>query len=549
MMNKLFPIFSLLLSFQMMVPTLAQGAENNPKAVKHIDNGGSGAFKSVAVSEETLPGFVVYRPQDLYWAATREKALPILIWGNGACVDTSIDYERMLIELASKGYMVVAVGDIQFEKKDRKDNHTSSDMLAQAIDWVKTQAADKKSIYYGNVDTTKIAAAGHSCGGAQVLANAANPDIKTCLILNAGMGDIEMAGASKESLTKLHTPMLYLTGGPEDVAYNNAQFDYERINHVPVVYADMSTAGHGGTYWQPGGGDFGRMVEAWLDWNLKDKEENKRIFIQGDLSSFPGWTIKSKGYPNDVKEVWIKNGDRKIFGIESAPKTKGKKGVAIISHGFNGTHHFGRDYFDTLNGLGYTVYTFDFPCGGIHSSSDNNTMKMSVIDEKNDLKSIVRHYLQQPDTDKDRIVLIGESQGGFVSAIAASELKDTVSNLVLVYPALCIPDDWNNRYKTEAEIPDTTNMWNVLLGRNFFMELRDFDVYSTICRYEGPVQIIHGSKDPIVPLSYSEKAMKLYKNAHIGVIPGAGHGFNPEQRAVSNRFVKEFLEATAVPRQ
>ena len=548
-MNKLFPIFSLLLSFQMMVPTLAQGAENNPKAVKHIDNGGSGAFKSVAVSEETLPGFVVYRPQDLYWAATREKALPILIWGNGACVDTSIDYERMLIELASKGYMVVAVGDIQFEKKDRKDNHTSSDMLAQAIDWVKTQAADKKSIYYGNVDTTKIAAAGHSCGGAQVLANAANPDIKTCLILNAGMGDIEMAGASKESLTKLHTPMLYLTGGPEDVAYNNAQFDYERINHVPVVYADMSTAGHGGTYWQPGGGDFGRMVETWLDWNLKDKEENKRIFIQGDLSSFPGWTIKSKGYPNDVKEVWIKNGDRKIFGIESAPKTKGKKGVAIISHGFNGTHHFGRDYFDTLNGLGYTVYTFDFPCGGIHSSSDNNTMKMSVIDEKNDLKSIVRHYLQQPDTDKDRIVLIGESQGGFVSAIAASELKDTVSNLVLVYPALCIPDDWNNRYKTEAEIPDTTNMWNVLLGRNFFMELRDFDVYSTICRYEGPVQIIHGSKDPIVPLSYSEKAMKLYKNAHIGVIPGAGHGFNPEQRAVSNRFVKEFLEATAVPRQ
>ncbi len=34
---------------------------------------------------------------------------------------------------------------------------------------------------------------------------------------------------------------------------------------------------------------------------------------------------------------------------------------AIVSHGFNGTHHFGRDYFDTLNKLGYAVYTFDFP--------------------------------------------------------------------------------------------------------------------------------------------------------------------------------------------
>lgn len=74
------------------------------------------------------------------------------------------------------------------------------------------------------------------------------------------------------------------------------------------------------------------------------------------------------------------------------------------------------------------------------------------------------------------------------------------------------------------------------------MEIRDLDVYQTICGYEGPVQIIHGSKDRIVPLGYSEEAMKRYHNAHLGVIPGAGHGFNPEERAVSNKFVKEFLE-------
>ncbi len=535
-------LVSLALTLILANPCQIKGADNKPAAVKHIDNGGSGLLKAVAVSEKSLPGFVVYRPQDLYWAATREKALPVLIWCNGACVDTSIDYERMLIDLASKGYVVVAIGDMQLRKGDRKDGRTSSVMVEQAIEWVKSRAADKESEYYGNIDPSRIAAAGHSCGGAQVLANAGSPDIKTCLILNAGMGDIEMAGASAKSLSSLHAPVLYLTGGPDDVAYKNARLDYDRISHVPVSYADMASAGHGGTYGQPAGGDFGRMVEAWLDWNLKGRQENKRIFVDGDLSSFPGWTIKSKGYHSNVKDLWINNGERKIFGVKSEPQGDGKKGVAIVSHGFNGTHHFARDYFDTLNGLGYTVYAFDFPCGSLYSRSDNNTVNMSVIDEKNDLKAVVRHFLDKPDTDKERMVLIGESQGGFVSALAAAELKDTVSSLVLIYPAFCIPDNWSERYKTEEEIPDTTNLWNVPLGKRFFTEIRDFDVYGTITGYEGPVQIIHGSKDPIVPLGYSEEAMKRYKNAHLGVIPGAGHGFKPEERAVSNEFVREFLE-------
>lgn len=245
---------------------------------------------------------------------------------------------------------------------------------------------------------------------------------------------------------------------------------------------------------------------------------------------------------DNVREHWIENGNRHIYGIESVPQANGKKGVAVISHGFNGTHHFGRDYFETLNNLGYIIYTFDFPNGSVNSRSDNNTMEMSIIDEKNDLKAIVHHYLNRPDIDRNRVVLIGESQGGLVSALAAGELKDTVSNLVLVYPALCIPDNWNERYKTVEEIPDTTYLWNVPMGRRFFEEIRNLDVYGSITGYEGPVQIIHGSKDPIVPLSYSEEAMKRYKNAHIGVIPGAGHGFNPQERAISNIFVKEFLE-------
>ena len=263
----------------------------------------------------------------------------------------------------------------------------------------------------------------------------------------------------------------------------------------------------------------------------------------------PGVSLGQPEQVNDesgdytTSDLTVTRGNRKIVGTLCMPATQGKKKVAIVSHGFNGTGHFAKDYYSTLANLGYMVYGFDFPCGSLYSRSDANTMNMSILDEKDDVKALVCYFQKRNDVDKENIVLIGESQGGFVSALAAAELgKETISKLVLIYPALCIPDNWNSRYKTVEEIPDTTRLWNVPLGRRFFLELRDFDVYGTITKYDGPVQIIHGSKDAIVPVSYAEEAMKRYVNAHLGVIPGAGHGFKPHERIVSNIFVREFLE-------
>lgn len=244
------------------------------------------------------------------------------------------------------------------------------------------------------------------------------------------------------------------------------------------------------------------------------------------------------------QELIIPDGGGSIYGVTSPPSTlrKGqKRGVAIVCHGFNGTHHFGKDYFRTLNELGYMVYTFDFPCGSVYSRSDNNTMNMSIIDEKESLKNIVQFFRKQKDIDKHNIILIAESQGGLVSALAASELKRQIRALVLIYPAFCIPDNWNDRYPTVESIPDTTRVWNVPVGRRFFLETRNMHPYELISTYTGPVLIVHGDKDNIVPLSYSEKLVGIYKCATLKVIPDAGHGFSSEQRKVSNRFVHEFL--------
>ena len=161
---------------------------------------------------------------------------------------------------------------------------------------VQRQQSSQCLSYYNKIDTEKIAAAGHSCGGAQVLANAADPRLKTYVILNAGMGRMTMADASAKSLKNLHAPILYIVGGKSDVAWANAQMDYKAIKRVPVVLADNTRSGHGGTYDQPNGGDNSKMVRAWLDWQLKEKKENETLFIKGDLTDYNDWTIMNKNF-------------------------------------------------------------------------------------------------------------------------------------------------------------------------------------------------------------------------------------------------------------
>ena len=83
------------------------------------------------------------------------------------------------------------------------------------------------------------------------------------------------------------------------------------------------------------------------------------------------------------KELWIQNGERSIYGVLSKPESAGKRQpVAIISHGFNGTHHYGRTYFETLNALGYQAYVFDFPCGPVLGLSGTRTASVSAAAAK-----------------------------------------------------------------------------------------------------------------------------------------------------------------------
>lgn len=518
---------------------------------KTIDNGGSGAYKAEAREEKTFRDAVIYKPIDMKVAA-KEGKLPVLVWANGGCNDTSLPHERMLNEVASHGYVVIALGSMQQRIDDRPLKKSPNEQMVQAMDWIAKQASKKSSEFHDVVDVEKIAVAGQSCGGAQALVASSDARVKTTVMVNSGMGDMEMSGASRESLSRLHAPILYMPGGEGDVAYGNAVKDYARIDHVFVAFANHLTAGHGGDFDQPYGGSFARMLTAWLDWQLKGNTDCGDIFLKNQLDQFPEWTMRSKesmkGFVNEpfaVMEVHCtKHKNQNIFGKLYLPHNgQAKKPIAILAHGYNSSFHETEAYAQTLAMNGIAAYIFDFCGGAVKSRSEGKTTEMSVFTEADDVAAIVETVKTWDFVDTDRMALLGCSQGGLVAAIASSQMPEAFKAVVLVYPALMIAEHAVNVHPKEAITSETgVEVMGMPLSHIYYDQLVGYKVFDEMKKYQGNVMIVYGDKDPIAAGDYMERARQTYRSCEVNVVPNGAHGFPASITHVkANEHIVKFL--------
>jgi hypothetical protein len=284
-------------SISIMCSVSAQNSDQPP--IRTVEDGGTGAYSAIMYTDSSLSTHTIFRPKDLSKFGKKNK-LPIIAWGNGACANSPWEHINFLSEVASHGFLVIAIGSMPKEGEKGGGKSTSS-QLTDAINWAIEQNDNKSSVFYRKIDTSKIAVSGMSCGGLQTLEAAPDSRVKTAIVCNSGIlgnpggGFPGMPALTKEHLLKLHTPTLYLLGGEKDIAYNNGMDDYSKINHVPVFVANMDV-GHGGTYSQPHGGEFAKVATAWYKWQLKGDKEAGKQFTGNPcgLSKNPQWKTDKK---------------------------------------------------------------------------------------------------------------------------------------------------------------------------------------------------------------------------------------------------------------
>lgn len=247
-----------------------------------------------------------------------------------------------------------------------------------------------------------------------------------------------------------------------------------------------------------------------------------------------------------VNAIKISRHNRQIDGILYQPEGEGIYPIVIFSHGYNGHKS---DFDSTARYLaerGICAISYTFCGGSTRDESGMPTTEMTLFTEKEDLQAVIAYAKSLKQVDEKNVFTFGGSQGGLVTALTVDDMAEEIKGMILLYPAFCIADNWNERFPKVSDIPEEIEFWGMKLGKGFFETIHDFDVFSHVGKYNRNVLVMHGDQDPIVAMGYSERIVETYPKVHLEVFPGEGHGFTEEgtQRMTEllYNFVKENMQ-------
>jgi len=265
------------------------GQINSPEA---LASPGTGKYGAHFFNDSTLAQKTIYQPKEI---PAGFKA-PILVWGNGGCLNVGTIMAPFLLQLASQGIVVIAngpplaggTGDFASFGAAGRSSYKN---LLSSLDWVDQNAGKGK---WAHLDPTRVAAAGQSCGGGEAYGVENDKRVKVVGIFNSG-GMTGMGGASA-SPSNFKKPIFYFLGGPKDLAYKNGKGDYAKLPAgTPAWLGNWAPTGHGGTYNQLNGGAIGILASTWVNWVLRGDVEAGKKFQDTAAVTASGWSeVESK---------------------------------------------------------------------------------------------------------------------------------------------------------------------------------------------------------------------------------------------------------------
>ena len=227
--------------------------------------------------------------------------------------------------------------------------------------------------------------------------------------------------------------------------------------------------------------------------------------------------------------------------------TKDQCPMVILMHGIFSSKDYGPmpQLAKGLAKAGIASIRFDFDG---HGKSEGRKQDMTIGKELADARAVWDYVQNLPYVNG--VGLLGHSQGGVVASMAAGRLASestAPSGVVLIAPGSVIKEAcqggkfFNVRFDPK-DPPEYIRCWGLYkLGREYLVTTQQLDIYGTAAAYQGPVLLLHGDRDGIVPKWCSERYLEAYgPHATLKVVEGENHTITRRRKQVVAETVEFF---------
>lgn len=220
-----------------------------------------------------------------------------------------------------------------------------------------------------------------------------------------------------------------------------------------------------------------------------------------------------------------------IFGMIHRPMavTRRPQPGVVMYHGFVAAkfqppHRIFVNLAEALARSGIVSLRIDLPGRG---DSEGETIDMTVEGDLHAAQKAIEVLAELPDIDPERIGLVGISWGGTLAAsLAGRDRRVAATALWSNAPGDSL--DWKPRLQDFGG-REAAEVFGNLVGAQFYAGLRQLNPLDELTRTRGPVLLVHGTNDEVVPIVEIERAQQRLTEAgvpnEVVAIEGADHVF------------------------
>lgn len=216
--------------------------------------------------------------------------------------------------------------------------------------------------------------------------------------------------------------------------------------------------------------------------------------------------------PPDAEPVWLETSSGRIEAwlLPPAGSWPGPAPLLLFTHGNGELIDYWPSAFDEPRGWGLAVLLLEYPGYG---RSEGRPSQRSITEAILAADAWAR---QQPRIDASRIIPYGRSLGGSAAAILAAERPA---------PALILESAFTSARAFARQF-----------GAPGFLVRDPLDTLAAVGRFQGPVLVLHGDHDEIVPLDHGRTLAAASPRATFRPLP-CGHNDCPRPWAEVRRFL------------